>query len=162
LTLAILPSLLVRVGNGTFAVPLTTVIETIRVPVSDIQTINGRPVISLRNQVLPIAWLKSLFGIQSNGDHRRQEYIVIVQSGKNRIGLVVDTLIGEQEVVVKSLSALVGEIAGISSAAILGDGQVALIIDVHSLFKLAGTLNQNYRRWDLLHTVKEGRNVQIS
>jgi two-component system chemotaxis sensor kinase CheA len=137
LTLAIIPTLLVRVARGVFAVPLVTVTETLRMETGNIQTINTRPVILLRNRVLPVAPLADIFGIQSCANAGRYRYIVVVQSGKNQVGLIVDELIGQQEVVVKSLSAVVGDVTGISSAAILGDGQVALILDVPGLMKLA-------------------------
>jgi two-component system chemotaxis sensor kinase CheA len=138
LTLAIVPTLLVRVGKGTFAIPLVTVIETLRVSLSDIQTVNGRPVVLYREHILPVASLSHIFQFKPNGRASRQsEYVVIVRSGKSQMGLIVDALVGEQEVVVKSLSTMIGEANGISSAAILGDGQVALIIDVQGLFKLA-------------------------
>jgi two-component system chemotaxis sensor kinase CheA len=142
LTLAIVPTLLVRVGVATYAVPLVTINETLRVPLTDIQTINGRPVIVIRDHVLPVMRLSEVFDLPSNGNgHNRSgyEYVVIVRAGKSQLGLVVDALVGEQEVVVKSLSRVLGEVTGISSAAILGDGQVALIIDVQGLFRLAAS-----------------------
>lgn len=137
LTLAIVPTLLVRVGKGTYAIPLVTVTETLRVANNEIQTVNSRPVILLRDHVLPVTRLANVFEITAEGIDSRYKYVVVVRSGKSQMGLIVDTLIGEQEVVVKSLSTVVGEVTGISSAAILGDGQVALIVDVPGLFKLA-------------------------
>ena len=138
LTLAIVPTLLVRVGKGTYAIPLVTVIETLRVARPEIATINGRPVILLRDRVLPVIRLSAVFDLQETTNDQRNVYVVVVRSGKSQMGLIVDALVGEQEVVVKSLSAIVGEVTGVSSAAILGDGQVALILDVQGLFKLAG------------------------
>jgi two-component system, chemotaxis family, sensor kinase CheA len=138
LTLAIVPTLLVRVGPTTFAIPLIMVTETVRIKPEETHTINGQPVILLRNQVLPIVKLGEIFNIAMAENTQQYSYVVVVSSNKLRIGLVVDTLIGEEEVVVKSLSGLLGEINGISSAAILGDGQVSLIIDIPGLFKLAG------------------------
>jgi two-component system chemotaxis sensor kinase CheA len=143
LTLAIMPTLLVRVRHDTFAIPLVTVTETLRIPRSSIQSINSRPVIQLRDHVLPVTRLTDVFDMGSHRNGNRQEYIVVVRSGKTQMGLIVDTLIGEQEVVVKSLSSIVGEVVGVSGAAILGDGQVALIVDVQGLFKLAvGTMTR--------------------
>lgn len=138
LTLAIVPTLLVRVQKTSFAIPLVMVTEIRQVARKEIQTVNKRPVILLRDQVLPILGLSSVFGIHQEGDNNRKNvYVVVVSSNKVKIGLMVDSLIGEEEVVVKSLGSLIGEVAGISSAAILGDGQVALIVDVPGLFKLA-------------------------
>lgn len=138
LTLAIVPTLLVKAGPCTFAIPLVTVSETLRSSDKEIQTINNYPVIVLRNKVLPLLDLCAAFdipsGIKSGGYH----YIVVVGSGKMQMGLIVDVLMGQEEVVVKSLGPLVGEITGISSAAILGDGQVILLLDVQDLFRHAG------------------------
>ena len=138
LTLAIVPTMLVRVGPTSLAIPLVMVTETLRIKPEDTHTVNGRPVILLRSQVLPIMRLGDVFNIDMDDTSQKYSYVVVVSSNKLRIGLVVDSLIGEEEVVVKSLGGLIGEIAGISSAAILGDGQVALIVDVPGLFKLAG------------------------
>ncbi|HEY9077932.1 MAG TPA: chemotaxis protein CheA [Anaerolineaceae bacterium] len=139
LTLAIVPTLLVRVNPVVFAIPMVTVVETQRIKENEIQTIAGRPVIILRNHVLPLVKLSTLFNLPTpEKSEERVHYIVVVTASKLQIGFVVDTLIGEEEVVVKSLGALIGEVAGISSAAILGDGQIALITDVQGIFKLAG------------------------
>lgn len=140
LTLAIVPTLLVRANGATFAIPIVMVSETLRIKQTDIQTINARPVILLRDHVLPVARLTDLFNATKSTNGRTpsgQEYVVVVRSGKSQLGLIVDTLIGEQEVVVKSLSQMIGDVPGISSAAILGDGQVTLILEVQGLFKLA-------------------------
>ena len=137
LTLAIMPTLLVRVSNDTFAIPLVMVTETLLIPQSDIHTINGRPVIRLRNHVLPVTRLTDVFEMGGGRNDTKQDYVVVVRSGKTQLGLIVDTLVGEQEVVVKSLSSIVGDVIGISGAAILGDGSVALIVDVQGLLKLA-------------------------
>jgi two-component system chemotaxis sensor kinase CheA len=149
LTLAIVPTLLVRVANATYAAPLVTVSETLRIKTSEIQTVNARPVITLREHVLPVCRLSELFGLHSstNGKERGAfEYVVVVRSGKTQMGLIVDDLIGEEEVVVKSLSAVIGDVLGISSAAILGDGQVALILDVQSLIKLVSVAGEKSLR----------------
>ncbi len=140
LTLAIVPTLLVRVNNSIFAIPLVTVSETLRIKKTDIQTINARPVILLRDHVLPVSRLGDLFNLAQSSNGRGtsgQDYVVVVRAGKSQLGLIVDSLIGEQEVVVKSLSQIIGDVPGISSAAILGDGQVTLILDVLGLFKMA-------------------------
>lgn len=137
LTLAIIPTLLVHVEPITFAIPLVTVLETQRLTKASIQTINGRPVTIIREKVLPLVYLSDTFDLQQQEQNSHHNYVVIVQSSKQQFGLVVDSLVGEEEVVVKSLGALIGEVPGISSAAILGDGKVALIVDVQSLVRLA-------------------------
>lgn len=138
LTLAIVPTLLVRVGSATFAIPLVMVLETLRLSPADIKTIRQKPVTLLRGSVLPLVYLRELYNIPENGQQRKRLFAVVIQSGKHRVGLVVDGFMGEEEVVVKSLGKLVGEIPGISSAAILGDGSITLIVDVPALLRLAG------------------------
>ncbi len=140
LTLAIVPTLLVSVELTTFAIPLVTVTETLRVAMREIHTIKNRPVIQLRDRVLPVMRLSDVFGYQTKQkqlSRPRYEYVVVVRSGKTQLGLIVDRLVGEQDVVVKALGLLFGETPGVSSAAILGDGQVALILDIQSLIKMA-------------------------
>lgn len=138
LTLAIVPTLLVKVSGITFAVPLVMVIETQRLESKDISIVSGRPVTKLRNKIISLLELSEAFKLERSNKESNECYMVVVRSSKVEIGLVVDALVGEEEVVVKSLSSLVGETVGISSAAILGDGQVALILDVAGLYKLAG------------------------
>lgn len=138
LTLAIVPTMLVKVGGITFAIPLVTVVETQRLTQRDIQTVRGKPVTMLRDQTLALANLTELFDLDHTPDPNGYLYVVVVRTTKLQIGLVVDALVGEEEVVVKSFGSLIGDIPGISSAAILGDGQIALIVDVQGLFKLAG------------------------
>ncbi|NPV87567.1 MAG: chemotaxis protein CheA [Anaerolineae bacterium] len=137
LTLAIVPTLLVKVEPCIFAVPLVTVLETLRITQKDIRSVNNFPVIVLREKVLPLLYLSKAFGLP-NQDASAYQHIVVVASGSTQMGLVVDTLLGQEEVVVKSLGPLVGEVYGISSAAILGDGQVILILDVQDLSRHVG------------------------
>ena len=139
LTLAIVPALLVDAGANTFALPLANVVEAHRIPISAIHTVNGRLVIQLRGQVLPLVRLSQVLGAAQAADpavpaHAR-EFMVSVRWGKTEMGLIVEKLVGKQDLVIKSLGALGDEILGVSGAAILGDGRVALIVDVPSLFK---------------------------
>ena len=139
LTLAIVPALLVRVADNTMAVPLPSVVEALRVPKEQIKKVNGRPVMRLRERILPIVYLGEVLAL--NGGHRKpraQEYVVAVRWGKLEMGLAVDRLIGEQELVIKTISSLIGDTPGTAGAAILGDGRVALIADVPGLFRLGG------------------------
>ena len=135
LTLAIIPSLLVKVGQSVFAVPMVMITEMVRLENSDVHFVNRKPVVLLRGQVLALHELSELFHISTSGEERKQFFAVVIQSGKQKIGLVADSLIGEEEVVVKPLGEFIGDIPGISSATILGNGQVALIVDMFSLFK---------------------------
>ncbi|HEX2979682.1 MAG TPA: chemotaxis protein CheA, partial [Anaerolineaceae bacterium] len=137
LTLAIVHTLLVRVSNITFAIPLVMVTETQRLAKNDIQTISNKPVTRLRDHVLPLIHLADVCGFEREEEDPTYLPMVVVRSGKQQIGLIVDKLVGEEDVVVKSFGSLIGEVPGISSAAILGDGQVALIVDIQGLFKVA-------------------------
>lgn len=138
LTLAIVPSLLVKVRQTTFAIPLVMITETFLLKKSEIKYVYQKPVTMLRESVLSLVKISEVFALPNMEVGIQDTYAVVVQSGKQRIGLVVDELVGEEDVVVKPLGAFIGDIPGISSAAILGEGQVALIVDVFGLFKLAG------------------------
>ncbi len=138
LTLAIVPALLVKVADATFAIPLVMITETLRLEQREIKYISQKPVTVLRQSVLSLINLSDIFHSQQGDDQGRNIFAVVVQSGKQRVGLIVDSLVGEEDVVVKPLGGFIGDIPGISSAAILSEGQVALIVDVFGLFKLAG------------------------
>jgi two-component system chemotaxis sensor kinase CheA len=138
LTLAIVPTLLVRVAHNTLAIPLVTVVETLRISTKEIQTVNSRPVIRLRDKVLPLLEMSETFGFNSSKKDLGYRYVVVVGMGKQMMGLSVDRLLGQEEVVVKSLGSIIGEVMGIASAAILGDGSVILIVDVQDLFQITG------------------------
>jgi two-component system chemotaxis sensor kinase CheA len=145
LTLAIVQALLVRVAGGIYALPMHSVTETLRVEEEQIHRINHREAIQLRGSVLPLVSLRTVFGVEDAteeqpsldiGDDMR--LVVAVQTNNARqVGLIVDGLVGEQEIVIKPLGHLVGDVAGLSGAAILGDGSVALIVDVAALLARA-------------------------
>ena len=141
LTLAIVRGLTVRAGNGTFVFPLNSVDEMIRLGThaDDIKlhTSGGQSVIVLRGSTVPVIGLEaSIAGVRSIGSLTAVDpdaYIVVVKTGTKRIGIAVDGLAGEQEVVIKSLGSYLGDIIGVAGATILGDGSVALIVDVERL-----------------------------
>ena len=135
LTLAIIRGLLVDVSGVVYVLPLSSVVETFMVSTSKIQTVNRREVIVVRGLTTPILRLGSVFGSAVASAESSSLYVVIVGLAEKRIGLVVDRLIGEQEVVIKSLSTFCGDVAGVSGATILGDGHVALIADVSGLIE---------------------------
>lgn len=138
LTLAIVPALLVRVNQTTFAIPMVMITETLRLEAADLQHVYQKPVTLLRGHVLSLIRLIDILKLSQTAEPKKQQFAVVVQSGKQRVGLIVDSLVGEEDVIVKPLGAFIGDLPGVSSAAILGDGQVALIVDVFGLFKLAG------------------------
>lgn len=136
LTLAIIRGLLVKVGGIAYVVPLGNVIETIALDRSDVQTVGGKEVIVLRGLTTPLVNMQEAFKIAKDtpeGGSVDQHYVVIVGIAEHRLGLIVDGLIGEREVVIKSLSRICETTAGLSGATILGDGSVALIVDVNAL-----------------------------
>lgn len=138
LTLAIIRALLVRVAGQVYAIPLSSVLETLKIQPDMVQFIGMRPAIVLRGRTLPLISLKAHFYDDdfSAASYRGEEsmFVVVVGLGERQVGLVVNHLIGEQEIVIKSLSRYLGEISGVSGATILGDGRVALILEVADLF----------------------------
>lgn len=136
LTLAIIQALLITLGNEKYAIPLSTIDSTINVKAEDIKTIQNREVILLRGSVIPIVRLERELQVPKESDQTEEDlYIVIVQIGDKRAGFLVDALIGQQEIVIKSMGKLLGGIRCVAGATILGDGQVALILDVGTLMQ---------------------------
>ncbi len=148
LTLAIIPSLLVSTRHATCAIPLANVVEVGKLDCSEIRTVRGREVILSRGIILPLLRLNSIFGWDGNqGSSIDKKYIVIVKVGENQAGIMVDSLIEQQEIVVKSLDQIAGGVNCITGASILGDGQVVLILDVPSL--ISGVAKGYYRDGEL-------------
>lgn len=136
LTLAIIQALLVKVCEEIYAIPLGSIDSTISITQHDIKTIQNQEVILLRGQIIPIIRLSKDLGIPENNQKQQEElFIVIVHMGDNKAGIVVDNLIGQQEIVIKSLGKLLAGIKVIAGATILGNGQVALILDIGSLLQ---------------------------
>jgi two-component system chemotaxis sensor kinase CheA len=135
LTLAIIQGLLVRVGKEVYSIPITSVIESHRVKAEEINRIDNYEVFNVRNEVISLLRLNRLFGIKST-DSSEYSYIVIVGTAEKKVGLMVDSLIGEEDVVIKPLRDQFTNSPGIAGASILGDGSVSLIIDVSQLLDL--------------------------
>jgi two-component system chemotaxis sensor kinase CheA len=135
LTLAIIQGLLVRVGREIYSIPITSVIESLRVRPEEIRRIDNYEVFNIRNDVVSLLRLNRLFGIKSeeNSDYH---FIVIVGTAEKKMGFMVDSLIGEEDVVIKPLRDQYTNSPGIAGASILGDGSVSLIIDVSQLLEL--------------------------
>jgi two-component system chemotaxis sensor kinase CheA len=132
LTLAIIQALLVRVKNELYSIPLDAVIESQRIATDEVRTVHGGEVITLRGQVVPLIRVGEFFNLQTERDPDKVMIVIVGLQGR-QVGLVVDSFQGEQEIVIKPLSDVIGRIAGISGATILGNGSISLIIDVHSL-----------------------------
>ncbi len=155
LTLAIIRALLVAYDSRIYAIPLASVMEITRIEPSDIHTVHKREAIRLRGDVIPLLWLGEIFS--KRGEERgaaewmaadgrpedgaageaqsRRMFAVITSSHEGQVGLVVDSLVGEMEIVIKSLGSFIGNIPGVSGVTILGDGRVALILDIPSLVR---------------------------
>ena len=138
LTLAIVLSLLIKVGNETYAISLENVEETIMVRREDIKTVHGEPTTLLRGEVLSLNVLGEILGTEDLERDRDEYPVVVVKIGKNKIGFIVSQLIGQQEIVIKSLGKFLSKIDGITGGTILGDGNVALILDVASFYSTKG------------------------
>ncbi|MGB9792889.1 MAG: chemotaxis protein CheA, partial [Thermacetogeniaceae bacterium] len=133
LTLAIIQALLVSVGKEQYAIPLSSIDETTFILPEDIKTVKNQEVMLLRGTVLPLLRLEKLLDVPTDGRNNEELFVVVVRKGERRFGLVVDQLVGQQEIVIKSLGQLLNGIRGIAGATILGNGQVSLILDVNSL-----------------------------
>jgi two-component system, chemotaxis family, sensor kinase CheA len=135
LTLSIISVMLVAIQEEKFAIPLSSIIETAIVKKTDIMNSHNQKVIDFRGKVVPLLFLEDLFEVPHLNDANGMYSVVIVRKGDKMAGLVVDSFIGQQEVVLKSLGNYLTDVFAISGATILGDGQVALIVDCNALIK---------------------------
>lgn len=136
LTVAIITALMVKVGDEMYAIPLTNVDETVDVQIDDIKMINNSQVFIRRGLDIPIFWLHDLTGMKDY-EKKKNLTVVIVNYGDENIGFVVDLIESQQQILIKSLPDVVRGTAGFSGATILGDGSVALIVDINSLLDTA-------------------------
>ena len=132
-TLAIVRALLTRVGDELYAMPLTHVAETFDAKPADVQKVQGREAVLLRGQLLPLVRLRQVLGAAAPAVPPRGQPVIVLELGERRTGVVVDALIGQQEIVVKSFEAPRGMLSVFSGATILGDGVPALILDAGGL-----------------------------
>ena len=137
LTLAIMQSLLVGAQEEFFAIPLASVLETVRVPIDDIYTIDGKNVLRLRDEVLSLVKLSDIFGVKQVFENSDQTYVVVIGVAESKLGIIVDNLVGQEEVVIKSMGDYLQNISGIAGATIRGDGRVTLIVDVGAMMTMA-------------------------
>ncbi|MDR2608245.1 MAG: chemotaxis protein CheA [Treponema sp.] len=145
LTLAIIQGLLVRVGTEIYSIPITSVIESLRIKPEDIKMIDNYEVFNIRNDVISLLRLNRLFGIKTE-EQQDYNFIVIVGTAEKKMGFMVDSLIGEEDVVIKPLRDQFTNSPGIAGASILGDGSVSLIIDVSQLLELGLRKEMEQRR----------------
>ena len=137
LTLAIIQSLLVGTQEEIYAIPLANVNETVRVPVDNIYIIEGKNVLRLRDEVLSLVRLSDLFGVKQVLESGDQTYVVVISVAETKLGIIVDNLIGQEEIVIKSLGSYLANIDGIAGGTIRGDGRVTLIVDVGVIMDMA-------------------------
>ena len=137
LTLAIMPTLMIMVGEQTFALPLASVSEIFNLDLSSTHVVDGQQVVTVRDKALPLFHLHRWLSRQSNDTARLspEANVVIVSVGAQRVGFVVDTLIGQEEVVIKPLGRMLHGTPGMAGATITGDGRIAVILDVPGLLK---------------------------
>ncbi|BCX89212.1 two-component system, chemotaxis family, sensor kinase CheA [Methylomarinovum tepidoasis] len=136
LTLAIMPTLMVKLEDQAFALPLASVVEILDLDLDKTNVVDGQEVVIVRDQALPLFYLKNwlIRGVRSDGN-RYEGHVVVVNVGGRHVGFVVDHLIGQEEVVIKALGAKLHGLDGLAGATITGDGMIALILDVPSLMK---------------------------
>lgn len=132
LTLAIIQALLIKLSDEIYAIPLSSITEITNILPEDIRDIQGQEVILYRGKTLPIVRLNHVFGTESN-EEKKELTVVVVKKGDKQAGLIVDSLIGQQEIVIKGLGRYLSKIEHLSGATILGNGNISLIIDVNSL-----------------------------
>jgi len=145
LTLAIIQGLLVRVGPEIYSIPITSVIESLRIKPDEIKKIDNYEVFNIRSDVISLLRLNRLFGIRTE-EQQEYHFIVIVGTAEKKMGFMVDSLIGEEDVVIKPLRDQFTNSPGIAGASILGDGSVSLIIDVSQLLELGLKKEMEQRR----------------
>ena len=135
LTLAIMPTLMVMLGNQAFAFPLVNVNEIFHLDLSHTNVVDGQEVVIVRDKALPLFYLKRWLVASAIHEEQREGHVVILSVGTQRIGFVVDQLVGQEEVVIKPLGKMLQGTPGMSGATITGDGRIALILDVPSMLK---------------------------
>jgi two-component system chemotaxis sensor kinase CheA len=137
LTLAILDGMVVSVGTEKYIIPIVNIIETLRSKDKDIKTIiGGNDLLNIRGEFIPILYLYKLFNIVETKKTASEGFVVLIENGRNKFGLVVDSLLGQQQVVIKTIDDQGQAIPGVSGATILGDGKISLILDVSGIYTM--------------------------
>jgi two-component system, chemotaxis family, sensor kinase CheA len=161
LTMAIIQALMVRVGREKFTIPLTSVEETLRIFRQQISEIEGVDVIHIRDITMPIFSLAKIYNIPRETDDEDKMFVVVVSTGSQEVGLVVDELLGQEEVVIKPLADYLRMESGFGGATILGDGGISLILDIAELVKMA-TENQVDRQQERSLTYRRKRKRSVA
>ncbi|GAA8540242.1 chemotaxis histidine kinase/response regulator CheAY2 [Helicobacter pylori] len=143
LTLAIIQALLVGVQEEYYAIPLSSVLETVRISQDEIYTVDGKSVLRLRDEVLSLVHLSDIFKVDAILESNSDVYVVIIGLADQKIGVIVDYLIGQEEVVIKSLGYYLKNTRGIAGATVRGDGKITLIVDVGAMMEMAKSIKVN-------------------
>lgn len=143
LTLAIIQALLVAVQEEYYAIPLSSVIETVRVSQDEIYTVDGKSVLRLRDEVLSIVRLADIFKVDSVLESTDEVYVVVIGLAEQKMGVIVDYLVGQEEVVIKSLGYYLKGTEGIAGATVRGDGKITMIVDVAAMMEMAKEVKVN-------------------
>ena len=143
LTLAIIQALLVAVQEEYYAIPLSSVIETVRVSRDEIYTVDGKSVLRLRDEVLSIVRLADIFKVDSVLENTNEVYVVVIGLAEQKMGVIVDYLVGQEEVVIKSLGYYLKGTEGIAGATVRGDGKITMIVDVAAMMEMAKEVKVN-------------------
>ncbi|QQX48432.1 chemotaxis histidine kinase/response regulator CheAY2 [Helicobacter pylori] len=143
LTLAIIQALLVGVQEEYYAIPLSSVLETVRISQDEIYTVDGKSVLRLRDEVLSLVCLSDIFKVDAILESNSDVYVVIIGLADQKIGVIVDYLIGQEEVVIKSLGYYLKNTRGIAGATVRGDGKITLIVDVGAMMDMAKSIKVN-------------------
>ncbi len=143
LTLAIIQSLLVGVQEEYYAIPLASVLETVRISLEDIYMIEGKNVLRLRDEILSLVKLSDIFGVEQIYEASEHAYVVVIGLAETKLGIIVDYLVGQEEIVIKSMGDYLQGIEGIAGATIRGDGKVTLIVDIAALMDMAKNVKTN-------------------
>lgn len=143
LTLAIIQALLVSVQEEYYAIPLSSVLETVRISQDEIYTVDGKSVLRLRDEVLSLVRLSDIFKVDAILESNSDVYVVIIGLADQKIGVIVDYLIGQEEVVIKSLGYYLKNTRGIAGATVRGDGKITLIVDVGAMMDMAKSIKVN-------------------
>ncbi len=143
LTLAIIQALLVGVQEEYYAIPLSSVLETVRISQDEIYSVDGKSVLRLRDEVLSLVRLSDIFKVDAILESNSDVYVVIIGLADQKIGVIVDYLIGQEEVVIKSLGYYLKNTRGIAGATVRGDGKITLIVDVGAMMDMAKSIKVN-------------------
>ncbi len=157
LTLAIMQALLVNAQEEYFAIPLSSVLETVRISIDEVYTIEGRNVLRLRNEILSLVRLSDMFGVEQVFDSGEHAYVVIIGLAESKLGIIVDGLVGQEEIVIKSMGDYLKGIDGIAGATIRGDGGVTLITDVSAMMNLAKEVKVDLTQ-ETANTITQSKN----